>query len=94
MVVKPLLQLLQLRLERGAHLTNAARVRFAQALQLQRERVGQRLLQQRQLLGKRVDLLVVHFGDLAGRLDESQEFATTSRCRLGRCGRRRRQRSG
>jgi hypothetical protein len=54
-----LLQDGQLRLERGADLGDAARVLLREVLQLVRERVGQRLLQQRELLRERVDLRVL-----------------------------------
>ena len=54
-----LLQLRELRFHCRTHLRQAARVRFREALQLRGERVGQRLLQQRELLREGVDLRVL-----------------------------------
>jgi hypothetical protein len=65
-----LLQLLQLRVQRGAHFAQPPGIRFAQALQLHRERVRQGLLQQGELLGEGVDLGVLRARGLGALLDQ------------------------
>ena len=65
-----LLQLHELGFHGRAHLRQAPCIRFAQALQLRAERVGQRLLQRRELQGKGIELRVLRARGLGALLHQ------------------------